>query len=281
MPPGVTLLDAAMGTALLARGLPAGALPEEWLLERPEEIAAVHAEHAAAGAELVLTCTFNCAAPRLEARLDPARVEALCLTAVRVARSASRTVRVAGAVGPTGLARPLGPGVAAAVLEARYTRPLRALAAVGVELLWIESQHDLVEALTALRVARRTGAPAAVTFGFAEREGRLSPPAGAKGDAIAWLRAAEAAGASAVGVNCVFPGPSLDALARAACAVLRVPFVAKPSAGLPGSVLSPEAFAAAVAPAHAAGARIVGGCCGATGAHLRALRAALGGRGPG
>jgi 5-methyltetrahydrofolate--homocysteine methyltransferase len=76
-------------------------------------------------------------------------------------------------------------------------------------------------------------------------------------------------------VNCVFPGPGLDALAAEACAVLRVPFVAKPSAGLPGRVLSPGAFAAALRPAIAAGARVVGGCCGATGAHLSALRTAL------
>jgi 5-methyltetrahydrofolate--homocysteine methyltransferase len=277
MLPRSALLDAAMGTALLARGLPGGALPEEWLLERPEEIAAVHAEHAAAGAEILLTCTFSCAAPRLDARVDPARVEALCLSAVRLARSASRTARVAGAVGPTGLAPPLGPGAPGAVLDARYARPLRALAATGVELLWIESQHDLVEALCALRAARRTGVPAAVTFTLAEREGRLCPPPGAKGSALTWLRAAEAAGAAAVGVNCVSPGPALDALAREATAVLRVPFVAKPSPGLPGSVLSPGAFAAAVAAAHAAGARLVGGCCGATGAHLGAVRAAIGG----
>ncbi|WP_242344101.1 homocysteine S-methyltransferase family protein, partial [Anaeromyxobacter terrae] len=109
--PGL-LLDGALGTALIARGLPLEALPEEWLVTRPDAVREVHAEHAAAGAGLVLTCTFNLAAPRLAARVDPGRVEALAATAVRLAREAAPHARVAGALGPTGLA---GPGRAAPI----------------------------------------------------------------------------------------------------------------------------------------------------------------------
>ncbi|HET7826713.1 MAG TPA: homocysteine S-methyltransferase family protein, partial [Anaeromyxobacter sp.] len=150
------LLDGAMGTALIARGLPPGALPEEWLLSRPEEIAAVHAEHAAAGARVLLTCTFNCAAPRLEARVDPAAIEDLCARAVRLARGASRPGGlVAGSLGPTGLH---APGAAAeGELFARDRRPLAALAEAGADLLWIESQWELREALAALSAARAVG----------------------------------------------------------------------------------------------------------------------------
>jgi 5-methyltetrahydrofolate--homocysteine methyltransferase len=79
----------------------------------------------------------------------------------------------------------------------------------------------------------------------------------------------------AVGVNCVAAGPPLAALAAWARATLPVPFIAKPSPGLPGAVLAPTPFAQAVAPARAAGARLVGGCCGATAEHLAALAAAL------
>ncbi len=267
------LLDGAMGTALIARGLPQDALPEEWILTRPEEIAAVHDEHAAAGAQILLTCTFSCAAPRLEARVDPERVEALCGWAERLARGASRGGLVAGTLGPTGLAPPLGGGAPAPVLEARYARPFAALAAAGVDLLWIESQHDLGEALAALRAARRTGLPAVVTFALEERNGALRPNGAT--DAVEWLRSVEGAGAAAVGVNCVFPGAALEALARAACARLDIPFVAKPSPGLPGAVRSPRAFAAALLPSLAAGVRLAGGCCGATGEHLRELGAAM------
>jgi 5-methyltetrahydrofolate--homocysteine methyltransferase len=271
---GPILLDGGMGTALIARGLPLGALPEEWILSRPEEISAVHAEHAAAGAQIFLTATFNCAAPRLFARVDPARVEALCGWAERLARGAARGGLVAGSVGPSGLVPPLGPGAAEADLRALYARPLRALAAAGVDLLWIEGQYDLGELRACLAAARGAGLPAVVTFGFPERGGRLRPPGGE--DAIDLLLAAEAEGAAAAGINCAFPGPALDTLAAEAVARLRIPFVLKPSPGLPGALLSPAAFAAALQPALNLGVRIAGGCCGAGPDHLRALGAALG-----
>ena len=269
-----TLLDGGMGTALIARGLPPGTLPEEWLLARPDEIGRVHREHAAAGARVLLTCTFSCAAPRLEARVDPGRIEELCAVAARLARAASAGGLVAGALGPTGLAPPLGPGAPRDLLAARYARPLSALAAAGVDLLWIESQHDLDEARAALGAARALGLPTVVTFGLAERDGRLRPPAG-PGDAAAWLRVVAAEGAVAAGVNCVFPGTALDALVAETAPRLGIPLVLKPSPGLPGAVLPPAAFVAALRPALAAGVRVVGGCCGAGPEHLRALGAAL------
>jgi 5-methyltetrahydrofolate--homocysteine methyltransferase len=268
-----TLLDGAMGTALLARGLPAGALPEEWILSRPEEIAAVHAGHAEAGARILLTCTFNVTAPRLSARIDEARIEALCGWAERLARSASRGGLVAGDLGPTGLHRPGAAAPPAAAVLARYERPARALAAAGVELLWIESQWDLAEARLALAAARRAGLPAVVTFTPREEGGGFRAGGGAPLEAV--LAALEAEGAAAAGVNCVAPGAALADLAAWARHRLRIPFVAKPSPGLPGAVLAPEAFVAALRPALAAGLAVAGGCCGATAEHLRSLRGAL------
>lgn len=270
---GPTLLDGAMGTALYARGLPAGALPEVWLLARPDAVAEVHAEHAAAGAEVLLTCTFSCAAPRLAAHVDPGRIEALCTRAVELARAASRPGgRVAGALGPMG-PLPAGAPLSEAELVGRYRRALAALAAAGADLAWIESQWELREALLALEAARAVGLPVVVTFGFPETAGRMHAPDGAPAEVS--LAAAAAAGAAAVGVNCVAAGPALAALAGWAAGHLPVPFVAKPSPGLPGAVLAPGDFAAALRPAVEAGARVVGGCCGATGDHLRALAALL------
>ncbi len=78
-------------------------------------------------------------------------------------------------------------------------------------------------------------------------------------------------------MNCGAPGPALAALAAWAHDAIAVPFAAKPSPGLPGEVLAPAAFAAAVRPAIQAGARLVGGCCGATAEHLAALAAELAG----
>ncbi len=245
------ILDGAMGTALLDRGLPAGALPEEWLLARPEEIAAVHASHAAAGAGVLLTCTFNLAAPRLDARLPTDGRLRLAASAVRLARAAGARPRVAGNLGPSGLCGPGLPAPDTTELRLRYASAAAALAAAGVDLLWIESQWDLAEARLALAAARRTGLPVAVTFTLAEVDRRLRAPDGTPAEAL--LAAVEADGAAAAGVNCVAPGAALADLAAWARGALGVPFVAKPSPGLPGAVLAPAAFAEALRPALLAG----------------------------
>ncbi|HET9551588.1 MAG TPA: homocysteine S-methyltransferase family protein, partial [Anaeromyxobacteraceae bacterium] len=83
------LLDGAMGTALLARGLPPGALPEDWLLERPGDVEAVHAGHAAAGARVLLSCTFNAASARLDGHPAGADLDRTCALAVALARRAA------------------------------------------------------------------------------------------------------------------------------------------------------------------------------------------------
>jgi len=270
--PGPTLLDGAMGTALLARGLPAGALPEDWLLDRPDEVAAVHAGHAAAGARVLLTCTFNAAAPRLGPRLGP-RVEALCARAVELARGASGEARVAGDLGPSGRFPPGGPAPDPSPVAAGYARAARALAAAGADLLWLESQWEPAEVRLALAAARAAGLPAVVTFTLRQEGDRLVALGGAAAEAC--LESALAEGAAAAGLNCIPAGPGLAAIARWAHRRLGAPLVAKPSPGLPGAVLSPEAFAEALRPALDAGLEVVGGCCGAGPEHLRAVAAAL------
>jgi 5-methyltetrahydrofolate--homocysteine methyltransferase len=180
---------------------------------------------------------------------------------------------VAGAVGPSGLGGPNSAASDAALAE-RYPPALRALADAGADLLWIESQWDLREALLALRAARGLGLPAVVTFGLVEAGGRLAAPGGTPAQEV--LAAVVAEGAAAAGVNCVPAGRALTALAAWAASSLGAPFVAKPSPGLPGAVLPPGAFAAALAPAVEAGLEVAGGCCGATADHLRAISRLLG-----
>ncbi|MGC3998979.1 MAG: homocysteine S-methyltransferase family protein [Anaeromyxobacter sp.] len=267
------LLDGAMGTALLARGLPQGTPPERWLVERPGEIEAVHRAHAGAGAEVLLTCTFNLAAPRI-GQLAEAGLGALAARAVRAARAAAPGVRVAGALGPTGLCGPGQPYVPSEQLREAYRAAAEALAGAGVDLLWLETQWDAAEASVALAALRDMALPVVVTFVLRTEAGRLVAPDGTSAEALL-LRAAEG-GAAAAGVNCVEPGPALTALAGYAREHLSIPFVAKPSPGLPGAIRPPEVFAAALAPVLAAGVGAVGACCGATADHLRAVAAALG-----
>jgi len=278
---GPVLLDGAMGTALQAAGLAPGQLPERWLTERPEAIRAVHAAHAAAGASVVLTCTFNAASPRLAASLPGASASVLCATAVALARQGAPGARVAGALGPLALARPGGPAPARGRLRSPFEGPLDSLAEAGADLLWLESQYDWREAEAALAAAVAIGLPVAVTFTLQERGGLLVAPDGTPGTALL-ARAALFGGRGpgqgrvvAVGVNCVPAGPPLSALAAWARTTLPVPFIAKPSPGPPGALLSPSAFAESLTPAIAAGARLVGGCCGATAGHLEAIGARL------
>ena len=273
------LLDGGMGTALLSAGLPAGALPEQWLLERPQAIAAVHAAHAAAGAELILTCTFNLAAPRLREGGVASATGLLAERAVELARRAAPRARVAGAVGPTGLDGRASP----AELRERYAEAFRGLAAAGVDLLWAESLWDLGEARAALAAARASGLPVAVTFTFREGVDGLRAASSEAGEEC--LRVAVAEGASAVGVNCTLPGSAqaLQALVARCAGALGVPIVTKPSAGLPGSIIAPGDLAAWAAELRAAGASWIGGCCGTTPEHLAAVALRLcggGGRGP-
>jgi 5-methyltetrahydrofolate--homocysteine methyltransferase len=121
----------------------------------------------------------------------------------------------------------------------------------------------------------------AVTFTLLALGGRLVAPDGSPGESLL-ARAARVAGPGrhdgrvvAVGVNCIQPGPALTALAAWARTTLPVPFIAKPSPGLPGAMITPADFAAALQPTLAAGARLVGGCCGTTADHLVALAVRL------
>ena len=263
------LLDAGLGTELLDAGLPRDALPESWLLARPDVVGRVHASHAAAGAQVVLTCTFNLAGPRLRKSGVVAPLEDLARRAVDVARQAAPGVRVAGAVGPTLLAGSAAP----AELRERYEEAFRALAAAGVDLVWTESHWDLAEARAALAAARATGLPAVATFTFGDAGGVLTVASGEP--ALACLEAAADDGAAAVGTNCVLPGAPLAALFARVAPRLGVPLVAKPSAGLPGEIVSPEAFASWTLELARAGASWIGGCCGANAAHLSACGRAL------
>jgi 5-methyltetrahydrofolate--homocysteine methyltransferase len=265
------LLDGGMGTALAERGLPPHAVPETWLADRPHAVAAVHAAHVAAGAEVVLTCTFNLASPRAAEIALRAGVGALAREAVACARRAGAP-RVAGAVGPTGLARPGAPRAERAELAAWYRSAFDALAAAGADLLWAEGQCDLEEARAALDAARATGLPCAVTFTPTD-PACASLPCG--GDLQAALVGAADAGACAVGVNCAFATPALEDLVARLAPRVAVPLVAKPSPGLPGSLLPPAALGARARALVDAGARWVGGCCGASEAHLAAIAAAV------
>jgi 5-methyltetrahydrofolate--homocysteine methyltransferase len=268
----VTLLDAAIGTAVRdpARGV---SIPEQVLARDPAVIAALHRAHADAGAQIIHTATLNLTVPRLAAyQLGNAQGE-LATRAVAAARSAGGGVRVAGAVGPTGLvgkaSRP-----EEGVLREAFDAAFSALARAGVDWLWSETHYDLAEARIALERMRALGLPCAITLALmCDGAGNYLTVAGE--DGIACLGALANAGADAVGVNCVAAEASLAAWVKRATRAIPTPFIVKPNAGAPGAYLGGSPFAAYVSACAEAGAAYVGGCCGTGAAHLSAIARAF------
>jgi methionine synthase I (cobalamin-dependent) len=276
-------LDGAMGSALLARGLPAGLPPEAWLLvpEGAAAVAAVHAAHVAAGARVVLTATFGGSPVRLADGAAAGRVAEVGAAAAAIARAAvPPDVIVAGDIGPTGaLLAPYGT-LEPAAARAAFAEQAAALAAAGVDVLWIETMADLAEARVAVEGARdgAPGLPVVATLTF-ERGRTLFGDR--PEDAAATL--AEL-GVAAVGANCGAGFEAvLDVLPGLAAGARGLPLVAKANAGRPvaapdGSVHypgTPEDAAAYARQAADLGATLIGGCCGTTAEHVAAIAGAL------
>ncbi|MCQ2389216.1 MAG: homocysteine S-methyltransferase family protein [Kiritimatiellae bacterium] len=276
---GICFLDGGFGTELQARGLPPGADPSDWNLERPEAVSAVHADYVGAGSQVVLANTFG--ATRLKYRGGHDLGE-LVAAAVRNARAAGPG-RVALDVGPTGkLLKPVGDLDFDAACEA-FAEEIRFGAAAGADLVFVETMGDLYELKAAVLAAKENcSLPVWATVALQENGTVLTG-----GDVEAFAALAEGLGVDALGFNCGL-GPDLmlpfvERLARAT----RLPIVVKPNAGLPKLVggktvftVGPEEFADHVARLVDAGARVVGGCCGTTPAHLAAVRGNLGGAAP-
>jgi homocysteine S-methyltransferase len=266
-----------MGTMLLARGVSLGECGDELNLSRPETIAGVHAEYLLAGAEIIETNTFGANAFRLERCGLRGRVREINLAGVRVARSCvaeGAKACVAGAVGPL--------GVRVELSEARSTfaEQMSALAEGGVDLLMVETMTSLAEAGEAICAAREVapGLRLVVMMTVGE-DGNCLDRAPAE---MAAVRLTEW-GADAVGCNCSYgPLSVLRAIERMRGAT-KVPLVAMPNAGLPSLVegrsvypVSPEEMARFAGSLVEAGANLVGGCCGTTPEHTRAMKAVLG-----
>ncbi len=271
--------DGAMGSALMARGLPAGMPPEAWLLTPAgaAAVGAVHAEHAAAGAGVVLTATFGASSVRLADGPAAGRSGDVCRAAVAIARAAvAPGVLVAGDLGPTGaLLAPYG-DLEPAAARAAFAEQAGALAAAGVDLLWVETMADLAEARAAVAGARDAAPdlPIVATLTFERGRTLFGDRPEAAAAALAEL------GVAGVGANC---GAGFDAvlevlpgLAAGAPGLL---LVAKANAGRPvvtpdGNVTYPATAADAAGYARRAadlGASIVGGCCGTTADHVAAI----------
>jgi 5-methyltetrahydrofolate--homocysteine methyltransferase len=266
---GRTLVaDGATGTNLQVRGLERGQTSDKWVLDNPQQILQLHRDFVAAGADIILTASFGGTTICLERIGLGERAAEINRRAVELARQATdgTDVLVAGSMGPTGeLLKPLGPLDENEAMAA-FAEQARILSEAGVDLLVIETQFDLAEASAAVKGARSVSSlPLVASFSYDRGTRTMNGVKPAQ-----MCTAMEALGVDVLGINC---GRSLEDNLKALKELRQVsslPIWFKPNAGLPRLDdeekpvydVTPEMMAAQVPYWLAAGARIVGGCCG-------------------
>ena len=278
------LVDGGLGTLLFSRGVPQRACLEELVTTHPDIVGAAHREYLGAGAELIETLSFGANRERLAAWGLDAQVGGINRRAVQLAREArevsGRDALVGGSVGPLGSPTRGGPTLSEAAARATFREQIDGLLEGGADLIVLETFSDLEQLLLAVDEARRASdVPiiASLTFGEELVLADSNSPAVA-------AEALARAGADAVGVNCgAGPAACIDALEAMGAAAEGDPARSiMPNAGLPQRLegrfvyaASPEYFATVTPRLLAAGARIIGGCCGTTPEHIAAMRTAL------
>ena len=277
--------DGATGTNLFEAGLMTGDSPELWNVDHPDRIAALHQGMVDAGADIVLTNTFGCNRYRMMLHGAQDRVAELNIAGARIARqvaaAAGRPVVVAGSMGPTGeIYQPVGT-LSIEDGTAAFAEQARALAEGGVDVLWIETMSGKEELEAAVAGAAVAGLPIVATMTF-DTNGRtmmgLAPDA-----AIQFAHTLDAS-LAAFGSNCgIGPAALVDSvLGISGAADAGDVIVAKGNCGIPqyrdGHIHysgTPEIMADYARLARDAGARIIGGCCGTSPMHLKAVVEAL------
>ncbi len=278
----VILLDGGMGSALIARGLESGSCPELWNLERPRDVAEIHAAFVRAGSDVVQTNTFGGHPSLLDRHGLGERTEEIHRAAARIAREAAgEECLVAGNLGPSGLLLPPVGDADPDLLEEGFARQVAALEEGGVDYVSVETMMDLREALCAVRAARRAGrlpVTACMTFDRKKR-GFFTMMGDEPGEC---MRALADEGAIAVGANCSLGSEAMIELCPRLVADAPVPVIVKPNAGLPETEAGrpvyrqdPHDFARDGAALVRHGASAVGGCCGTDGRFIAALKTAL------
>jgi methionine synthase / methylenetetrahydrofolate reductase(NADPH) len=275
------LCDGAMGTLLYAKGIFINRCYDELNLSQPELIRAVHHDYLQAGAEIIETNTFGANSFRLARHSLADRVRDINLAGAHLAREAAKSfdVWVAGSIGPLGVRiEPLGK---TSFEEARsaFRDQIAALVEGGVDLLMLETfgyLEELHQAVLACRdVNPNIPIVAQVTI---DEDGNCLDGA----DPAAFTARLTEWNVDVLGINCsVGPVAMLDAIERVR-ALTSLPLAAQPNAGMPRSVegrniylCSPEYMASYTRKFVAAGVQLIGGCCGTTPDHIRAMKSAL------
>ena len=268
------LLDGGMGTQLQTRGLQPGQKPELAALEMPDTPTAIHADYARAGADILLANTFGANAKKLAG--CPCTVEQVVSASIACARSAAAETGalVALDIGPLGeLLVPAGT-LRFEDAYAEFAQVIRAGAAAGADLVFLETMTDLYELKAAILAAKENCALPVFTSMSFESRGRTFTGCTVESYAVT----AAGLGADAVGINCSLGPKEILPFAQRLCRSVPagVPVFVKPNAGLPnpdGSYnLNAAEFAAEMKAYASIGVSMVGGCCGTTPDFIAKLR---------
>src|SRR5215468_953427 len=280
----ILLADGAIGTLLVSRGAAPDQAKSPLNLTDPESVREVHEDYRDAGARILTTNTWDANRVKLSTHEWADSLEKINREGVRITREAAAgdLVFVAGSIGPLGaLVKPYGTLTLAQVREI-FEEQARILLEAGVDLILLETFGSLLEAAEAVRAARSLSADipivAEMTF--------LSDGRTAFGESASHaLPTLAAAGADVVGMNCTLgPQETHDVFARLPASI-HTPLSVMPNAGYPTVVhgrnvyLSSPDYLSDYARAFAeSGAAIIGGCCGTTPEHIRAMARAILGR---
>jgi homocysteine S-methyltransferase len=278
-PAGIVVFDGAMGTMLYNEGVFINQCYDELSLRAPDLIRKIHRAYVKAGAEIIETNSFGANRLKLVQHGLESQVREINRAAAALAREvaddAQRPVLVAGAVGPLGVRlEPFGP---TSVDEARafFREQLEGLNAGGADLFLFETFGDLHEMEQAIRAAREVAPGKPIVAQMTIGADGLTP-FGATPEDVA--RSLDAWGADVIGLNCsVGPQIILEAIEKMAPQTKKK-LSAQPNAGMPRDIggrsmymASPEYMATYARHLVQAGARVVGGCCGTTPEHIKAI----------
>jgi homocysteine S-methyltransferase len=280
----VVVFDGAMGTRLYELGVFLNRCFDELNVSNAALVESVHRSYVAAGADVIETNTFGANRLKLDRHGLGDQVRAINREGALLARKAAGEVFVAGAIGPLGVRiEPWGPTSVDEAVEI-FAEQGAALSEGGVDFFSVETFYDLAEIEAAIRGIRRVSDQPIVAHMTLEDDGSSLEGVAPEvfGPRLAALPV------QAVGVNCsVGPAAMLEAVERMA-RVVALPISAQPNAGKPRAVdnrnlylCSPEYMAVYARRFIEAGARIVGGCCGTTPDHIKAIRGAVRAAAPG
>jgi len=278
----ILISDGAMGTFLHARGLAPGECPESWCVSHADIVRNIAESYAAAGSDIVETNSFGGTSFKLKAYGLADQDAIFNRAAARLAKEAvAGKGYVAASVGPTGqIVEEEGGNVTAAQLYESFKEQVIALAEGGADAICVETMWSVQEATQAIRaVKENTQLPVICTFTFEPGVKGFRTTMGVKPDRA--VRAALDAGADMVGANCGNGIANMIEITRQMRATVpQAPILIHANAGLPvvenGETVfkeTPEYMASRVAELIAAGANVIGGCCGTNPNHIATMAA--------